>query len=145
MCSVGILLDSLGYLPYKVTRASQTTKRGYLAPSPQVCISTKRGNTRLWKQNPMCYMFFLLWEGGEGRPAVILTPTTSHIFAQEELGHAVCNQQPQPAFTATKATAKCKTPPVWLERGFGVPLPHSPNPETTGKREKEIKKQQQTP
>lgn len=71
--------------------------------------------------------------GGEGRPAVTLAPTPSHSFAQEEFVRAICKQQSQPAFTATTA-GKCKAPLVRLERGFGVPLSHSPNPEVTGKR-----------
>lgn len=68
MHSVGILLDGLGYLPYKVTWASQTMKREYLVPSSWVCISSVQVNTRPQKQNPMCYMFFLSWEvGREGQ------------------------------------------------------------------------------
>jgi len=73
-------------------------------------------------------------EGGEGRPAVVLAPTPSHIFDQEEFVRAMCKQQSKPTFMAMTTASKHKATLVQLERGFGVPFPHSPNPEMTGKR-----------
>lgn len=85
-------------------------------------------------------------EGGEGRPAVFWAPMPSHVFAQEEFGRAICKQQPQPAFTAMTTAGKWEAPLIHLERGFRVPLPHSPNPEVTGKRgTKELQLKQKKP
>lgn len=81
-------------------------------------------------------MFFLLREvGKKGERGDQQLPwhQRHRSFAQEEFVRVICKQQSQPAFTATTA-GKCKAPLVQLERGFGVPLSHSPNPEVTGKR-----------